>query len=167
MLADVLLAIQVLASLVAAVYVALQVREMRITQQTTLEVERRKQSQAFIARFNSSEMIQLRGEAVEALEGDRYETEKHKVLAYLNFFDEMALAILTGLANEEICRQYFRRILLNTCGGFGVAFADNAEGYASLQKLWSIWRDSSVQPLSPLPSEKKKAEKADKSISIH
>jgi hypothetical protein len=30
----------------------------------------------------------------------------HSVLAYLNFFEEMSLAVCNGLADEEICRRF-------------------------------------------------------------
>ena len=156
MLADALLALQVLIAAVAAVYIALQVREMRIAQQAALEIERRKQAQGFIARFNSSDMIRIRAGAINALEHGSYETEKHEILAYLNFFDELALAMLYDLANEQICRQYFRQILLHTCSGFEMAFTDNPGRYNCLRKLREKWDDNIPEhPLTNLPIEKK------------
>jgi hypothetical protein len=129
-----------------AVYVAQQVRYMRISQQATVEMEKRRKSLEFISRFNDSHIVSLRSAVRAAAAQGKLDEARHSVLAYLNFFEEMALAIRNGLAHEEICRRFFNRILLHTCAQLEAALQHNPGAYVHLKDLRQRWE----QPMEPI-----------------
>src|SRR5262249_49508015 len=100
---------------------------------------------AFISRFNSLEIIELRGQAITALKQNELKTDKgmHAAFAYLNFFEEMSLAVLNDLANEEICRRYFQTILLFTRTKFEESILkDNPDRYLNIRDLCLRWQQA-------------------------
>jgi hypothetical protein len=123
-----------------------QLRQNRLSQETMIELERRKAALAFIARWNDPQMIDLRAKALHAPEG---EAERHHVQAYLNFFEEMALAVLNRAANADICMRYFRNMLFATYSHFKDVI-EGGPGYPHLKQLRAEWQKApdTLPPLS-------------------
>jgi hypothetical protein len=125
-----------------------QLKQNRIAHETMIELERRNKALDFIARWNDESMVNLRAKVLHAEEGKE---DRHGVQALLNFYEEMALAVLNRAANGDICLRYFRNMLLATYGRFKGTI-EGGPGYPHLKQLHKEWQQAPAT-LPPLPSE--------------
>jgi hypothetical protein len=142
---------QLFVLVVTAIYVATQMRllaqqvvamnqqvdAMNTAAQLTINMEKRRRALEFISRFNSAEMIDLRGDAVKRLKTD---PGAHEVVNYLNFFEELALAVLNDLADEQICRPFFQGIVIHTMDGCEGTLRDSPTKYQFARELRNRWQ---------------------------
>jgi hypothetical protein len=142
--------------LVATAYFA--VRELDLTRkahETIVELERQKKALEIINRWNDPQVANLRHRAIHGTQQEDGKTstpDEEAIQSYLNFLEEMALAIYNRAASEEICRQYFNRILLNTYGKFR-ELIESGPGYPHLKWLYGNWSKMDA-PVKPLPLER-------------
>jgi hypothetical protein len=144
-----------------------QVQEMRTDRKTLIEMEKRKKLLEFITRFNDEQMVRLRGRAATALRQGTWKEENHRVvtgddparsagkereqgnnypayhsiLTYLNFFEEIALAVCNGLANKEICRRFFARPLIHLMNNSQEICRQSPGMYMYLNELGRRWQE--------------------------
>jgi hypothetical protein len=132
---------QVAALKESAAGVTEQVKNMQHDRRTMIEMDKRRKSMEFISRFNEPSMVELRGKAVPALRQENWKNEphRHSVLAYLNFFEEMALAISNDVADEHICRCFFQRPAVTLVNGADELFKQNAGSYRYLRARGRKW----------------------------
>jgi hypothetical protein len=130
---------QVAALKESAAGLAEQVKNMRIDRETMIDMEKRRKAMEFISRFNDEYMVGLRAKAASALKAGTWKKEEHSVRAYLNFFEEMALAVDNDLADAELCRGYFRTPLLHVYTGAEDVFKGSPGTYRGLKKLAGEW----------------------------
>lgn len=153
--------LQLVALIASAGFVVIQLRQAgrqleqsAVAQETTIEMDRRARALELIERFNTEPIISLRSKAVAAMKGDKTKQQAglHDVLAYLNFFEEMAIAVLNELANEDICRLFFRSPLnhLNSNCSY---LSENPSTYSHLRTLNERWKlqPKKINPLTGKP----------------
>jgi len=150
---------QLLVLVITAIYVATQMRllahqvvamneqvkAMNTATQVGIDMERRRKALEFISRFNSTEMIELRGYAVQKMRTDPF---AHEVVNYLNFFEELSLAVLNDLADEQVCRPFFQQIVIHTMNGCEDTLKGNPTNYRFARELRTRWQ----QPSNLMPS---------------
>jgi hypothetical protein len=124
-----------------------------LSHQTAIEMDRRARAMDFIKRFNTEPIITIRSNAAGAIMNNEIDAHpgRHDLQAYLNFYEEMALAVENNLAHEEICKLFFRSpmtFLCNACKGFLDA---NPNTYSHVKGLLQKWK--SIPPtIAPLPT---------------
>jgi len=142
--------IQLVVVVITAVVATHQLMQLRRSQELTIEMEKRRTALELIRRFNSDHVVQLRGEAVRALAaGGTSEENTHAILAFLNFYNEMALAVLNEQAHEELCRQFFAAMFLFTCKKFEKYVEATETSYPHLRELREQWKQK-VKKIEPL-----------------
>jgi hypothetical protein len=119
-----------------------QLRQSVDAQKTTIEMDRRARALKFIERFNTEPVISLRSRAARAIREGKIaeEPSQHDLLAYLNFFEEMALAVLNDLAHEDICLLFFRSPVSYLCTQCEEQFRKNPNTYVHLRLLNDRWK---------------------------
>jgi len=151
--------IQGITLVVVALTAYLALRELDLTRkahETMVALERHKKALELITRWNDPQMASLRHRAIHGTlddDGKTMKTDEEAVHSYLNFLEEMALAIYNKAASQEICRQYFHRIFLNTYGKFR-ELIESGPGYPHLKWLHAEWSKMG-DPVKPLPIEAK------------
>lgn len=93
------------------VFIGLQVLYAKRAQETLVQLERARRSSEYVSRWNSAEMDDTRHKAVAAIRSQEIDKEHHVILAYLNFFFDLALALDMKLADDTLCMAFFRKPL--------------------------------------------------------
>ena len=161
--------LQLLGLVVGTIFVVVQLRQASeqlehttnqieltaIAQKTTIEMDRRSRALEFIKRFNTEPIITIRSRAAGAIMQGKHDEEPgmHDVQAYLNFYEEMAMAVLNDLAHEEICYLFFRRPLNFLCGKCDDFLRKDSNTYIHLKTLNDKWktRPKKIDPLEVKP----------------
>jgi hypothetical protein len=107
---------------------------------------RRSRAYRFIERWSSPEFVNLRKELLPLYEGRRRAQELEEPLVYtLNFFEEMAMAVLSHSADEEILKQFFSAVTLSSFRGalefihFSRMHMNDPTVWAEYERLTQRW----------------------------
>ena len=119
-----------------------QKRQLKETQESMIAHERHSVTAELIRRFNSKDVQNNLRKAADAIRkrGQITEEEKHAILAYLSFLEEVAMAVLRERADEGSCKDFFRSPFLHSYTAFQKAYNDNPEGYSFSHRLYIRWR---------------------------
>jgi hypothetical protein len=127
------------------VFIGLQVLYAKRAQETLVLLERARRSSEYISRWNSVEMDAIRHKAVEAIRSQEIGKEHHVILAYLNFFFDLALALDMGLADDTLCMTFFRKPLHKYWTDVEpYLLGENNSSYDRVKRLDSRWQLASL-----------------------
>jgi hypothetical protein len=123
-------------------HAGIQIQQGTLAHKTTLEMDKRARALEFIKRFNEEPILTMRSKAASAIRQGKFNDDscKHDVQAYLNYFEEMALAVSNDLAHEEICLRFFRSPLNYLCSQCDPFLKGNPSTYVHLKTLNEKWK---------------------------
>jgi hypothetical protein len=145
---DILQLLNVIVVGISAGLIIWQLRDNRIAQETMIELDRRDRALQFMARWDDEAMVNLRAKAIHSKADSE---NRHVVQSYLNFYEELSLAIVNNAANGDMCKAFFRNSLINTYRHFQTVI-ESGDGYPYLKAVYKRWqREPEIVP--PLPFE--------------